>query len=332
MTDYLRSAESAGCEPPVIEWLAANLRIMADLPGLTSPDWTERRAAARELSDALAERFTTPGPKDCAVTEYSVPTRAEYITVVHYRPPVTDRARRAHLGFHGGGFVLGSVRESINDRLWRTRAVAAGMDIFDVDYRLAPEHRFPAGLEDGIDALSWLLDTAPEFGIDPAHVGVGGASAGGNLAALVAIHARERGIRLDHQVLEVPAASFDIENDESYRAYADLNNLAELATLRTDYLGAAPPRGWTAPALVPDLTNLPPALIITAELDPLRDCGIAYAARLAAAGVPVQTWCAPGQLHGSAAITETSATARQWQDRIAMFLRSRCEPTVPATL
>lgn len=332
MPDYMRLAASAGCEPPVLDWLAANLRISAGLPGLTSPDRSVRRAAARELSDALAERFTVPGPPDCEVTEYSVPTRAGHITVVHYRPPLADRPRAAHLGFHGGGFVIGSVHESINDRLWRTRAVAGGLDVFDVDYRLAPEHPFPAAIEDGIDALRWLLDRTSEFGIDPARIGVGGSSAGGNLAALVAVHARDLGIRLDHQVLEVPAAAFDIEDDESYRAYAELNNLgAELAALRTDYLGAArPDSGWATPAEVPDLTNLPPALIITAELDPLRDCGIAYAERLAAAGVPVRSWCAPGQLHGTAAITEISAIARDWQDRVAGFLRSRSESTAPA--
>ncbi|MEV0247115.1 alpha/beta hydrolase fold domain-containing protein [Nocardia sp. NPDC050712] len=325
MPDYLRLARLAGCDQPVLNWLAAAAEIAAGLSDLRTSDWPRRRAAALELSDALARRFTAPGPADCRVSEYRVPTRSGQITVVHYRPPGRDGPRTAHLGFHGGGFVLGSVHESINDRLWRTRAMAGGVDIFDVDYRLAPEHPFPAAVEDGLDALSWLLDQASDFGIDPARIGVGGGSAGGNLAALVAVHARDQGIRLDHQVLEVPAADLHIEDDESYRDYCELNDLGgELAALRTAYLGApGTAGGWPAPADVPDLTDLPPALVITAEFDPLRDCGTAYAARLAAAGVPVRTWCAPRQLHGSGALTATSPVAREWQRRIGTFLRSR---------
>jgi acetyl esterase len=223
---------------------------------------------------------------------------------------------------HGGGFVLGTVREEINQRLARGRAVHGRVDVFDVEYRLAPEHPFPAALEDGLDVLAWLAAEAPALGVR--GIGVGGASAGGNLAALVAVHARDRGIRLDHQVLEVPGASLDFEQDESYRNYAALGDLSEqLAGLRATYAGPSPVDGWLAPAEVPDLAGLPAALVLTAELDPLRDSGEAYAARLAAAGVPAETWRAPGLLHGATAITRTSAAAREWQHRVAGFLRGR---------
>ena len=123
----------------------------------------------------------------------------------------------------------------MNDRLLRRRAVDAGIDIFAVGYRLAPEHPFPAGIEDCVDTLSWLATSAAELGIDPDHIGVGGASAGGNLAALVAVHARDHGgPPLNHQVLEAPAVSLryrlrriETLTDRSLRHPRDL---AELVT------------------------------------------------------------------------------------------------------
>lgn len=324
MPDFLKSAQAAGCEPAVLEWLVAISDTAAGLPDLQSLDWPRRRAAARTLSDALATRFTLPGPAECLVTEHRVPSGAGEITVMHYRPPVHDRPRLGHLVMHGGGFTLGTVREVINGRTLRHRAVSGGVDVFDVEYRLAPEHPFPAALDDGVAVLDWLIESAPGFGIDPTRIGVGGVSAGGNLAAMVAIDARDRGIRLDHQLLEVPAASLRIERDPSFRKYAELNDLGgDFSALRTAYLGGDDADRAAAPLEVADLTGLPPTLVITAEFDPLRDCGDAYAAALAKAGVPVEHWCAPRQLHGSGGLTRTSATAREWQDRVGAYLNGR---------
>ncbi|MFE6157780.1 alpha/beta hydrolase [Streptomyces sp. NPDC056486] len=321
-------ARASGCEPAVVGWLVALGEIAAELPGLQSPDPAPRRRAARELSDALAERFTLPGPAQCVVTEHRVPTRAGKITVLRYRPPGENRPRLAHLSMHGGGFVLGSVHEVVNDRLLRHLAVASGTDIFAVEYRLAPEHPFPAGLEDCLDALTWLIESAPQLGIDPGRIGVGGVSAGGNLAGLVAAHARDSGLRLDHQVLEVPGASLHIDQDDSYREFSALSDFGDLTEIHTAYLSTPDVVGrWTAPAEIPDLTGLPPTLVVTAEFDPLRDSGERYAARLAEAGVPVDTWRAPGHLHGSTSLTRTSAIARAAQGRVVDFLRSRVRPT-----
>lgn len=125
--------------------------------------------------------------------------------------------------------------------------------------------------------LAWLTASAAEFGVD--RIGVGGASAGGNLAALVSAH---RGPALDHQVLEVPAVTLDVERDESNRRYGELTGTGDLPLLRAAYLSAGPVAGWTEPAQVPDLTGQPPTLVITAECDALRDSGQRYAARLAA--------------------------------------------------
>ncbi|MGE6737553.1 alpha/beta hydrolase fold domain-containing protein, partial [Streptomyces sp. NPDC059900] len=175
-----------------------------------------------------------------------------------------------------------------------------------------------------LDVLHWLIETAPGLGISPDRIGIGGISAGGNLAGLVAAHARDSGLRLDHQILEVPGASLHIDQDASYHQSNALSDFGDLSETRSAYLGGADPQGrWTAPADIPDLAGLPPALVLTAEFDPLRDSGERYADRLAAAGVPVQTWRAPGHLHGSMSITRTSATARAWQGRVTDFLRSR---------
>ncbi|GAA4524320.1 alpha/beta hydrolase [Amycolatopsis samaneae] len=324
MPDYVALARAAGCEAAVLEWLAANEEIAAGLPDLRAADWPRRRRAARELADVLATRFTLPGPAGCVVTEHRVPVRSGEVTVLRYHPPGDDRPRPAHLSVHGGGFIGGDVHEVINDRLLRRRAVDSGFDIFDIDYRLAPEHPFPAGLEDCVDVLGWLAASAAELGIDAGRLGVGGASAGGNLAALAAVHLRDAGgPPLDHQVLEVPAASLYLDRDGSFREHGVLADFGDFAEIRAAYLGADPAPGPAAPAEVRDLAGLPPALVLTAECDPLRDCGEAYAARLAAAGVPVETWRAPRQVHGSAGITATSPIAREWQDRVSGFLRAR---------
>ncbi|MEU6674158.1 alpha/beta hydrolase fold domain-containing protein [Streptomyces sp. NPDC046925] len=333
MVDVPNLARIAGCEPAVVDWLDAVAEIAGDLPELQSPDPARRRRAAHQLSDALATRFTLPGDARCEVSEYRVPTRAGEITVLRYQPPGEGPPRLAHLSLHGGGFVLGSVREVINDRLLRHRAAASGVAIFAAEYRLAPEHPFPAGLEDCLDALHWLIDAAPGLGIRADRIGIGGISAGGNLAGLVAAHARDSGLRLDHQVLEVPGASLHIDQDASYHQSSALSDFGDLSDTRSAYLNGADPGGrWTAPADITDLAGLPPALVLTAEFDPLRDSGERYAARLSAAGVPVLAWRAPGHLHGSLSITRTSATARAWQSRVVDFLRSRAHlPLSPLT-
>ena len=202
--------------------------------------------------------------------------------------------------FHGGGWVVGSI--DTHDALGRHLANAAGVAVISVDYRLAPEHKFPAAVEDAYAATAWVAAHAAAIGIDPTRIAVGGDSAGGNLAAVVALMARERGgPHLAFQLLIYPITDFNLDT-ASYHENADGYFLTRdaMAWYWGHYL-ASPADGQhphASPLRAPDLRGLPPALVLTAEFDPLRDEGEAFAARLAAAGVPVTLIRHDGMIHG----------------------------------
>lgn len=204
--------------------------------------------------------------------------------------------------YHGGGWVIGDIATS--DATARRLCAEAGAVVVSVGYRLAPEHPYPAGPDDAWAALGWVAAHAAEIGGDPARLAVGGDSAGGNLAALVALRARdEGGPALRHQLLVYPATDLAMdhpsihENGEGYF-------LTEAAMLwfADHYLGADRQHGDPAsPAVSPlraEVAGVAPAQVLTAEFDPLRDEGDAYAARLAEAGVPVDHVPHPGLIHG----------------------------------
>ena len=204
------------------------------------------------------------------------------------------------LYFHGGGWVLGGL--DTVDAPCRRLANAAGCVVVSVDYRLAPEHKFPIPAEDCYTATRHVAENAAAFGADRDRIAVGGDSAGGNLAAAVTIMARDRGgPRLSFQLLIYPATDFAFDTP-SYRAYAEGFGLTRKAArwYWSQYLprpeDAANP--LASPLRAQDLRNLPPARVITAEYDPLRDEGEAYAARLRAAGVRAEVRRFDGQIHG----------------------------------
>jgi acetyl esterase len=211
-----------------------------------------------------------------------------------YRPEAG--ARPALVYYHGGGFVIGSL--DTHDGTCRALARASGCTVISVDYRLAPEHRFPAAPEDCYAALCFAAEAGAEIGVDPTRLAVGGDSAGGNLALL----ARERrGPPLAFQLLVYPVtdAGFDTpsyrENAEGYFLTAKMmrwfwNHYLERADQADDPLAS--------PLRAKDLAGLPPALVLTAGYDPLRDEGETYAARLREAGVATELKRFPGQFHG----------------------------------
>jgi acetyl esterase len=228
------------------------------------------------------------------------------------------------LYFFGGGWVLGTIDTA--DGVSRSLANATGALVAVVGYRLAPEHPFPAAADDCYAALCWVAEHAAGIGADPARIAVGGDSAGGNLAAGVALRARDTGPALAGQLLVYPNTD-QLADDESMRTADDpfLFNRHSVAWYRQHYLAgpgdAADP--LASPLRAGSLAGLPPALVITAEFDPLRDQGAAYARRLAGAGVPAELSCYPGMAHGfftmagtvdasRAAIAQAAAHLRAW--------------------
>jgi acetyl esterase len=215
--------------------------------------------------------------------------------------PEQGGQRGALVFFHGGGFVIGTLDG--HDNLCRQICVDAGCVVVSVDYRLAPEHKFPSALEDAYAATCWVQAHAAELEFDADKLAVGGDSAGGNLTAGVAMLAKQRGgPKLAFQVLLYPATdlrTFDrpssLENAEG-----KLLSRADMMWFAAQYVRDDRDRHdpLVSPLAASDLSGLPPALVITAEHDPLRDEGNAYAEALRAAGNRVQLTCYPGTIHG----------------------------------
>jgi len=202
--------------------------------------------------------------------------------------------------FHGGGWVIGDIASS--DGLCRALANAAGCIVISVDYRLAPEHPFPAAADDAYRATLWAAENASAFGGDASRIAVCGDSAGGNLAAVVALMARDRGApALRFQLLVYPVTDAACDTP-SYRENADGYFLTRDAMrwFWGHYVPNEADRGnpYASPLRAADLALLPPALVITAEFDPLRDEGERYAERLRAAGNPVELARYEGMIHG----------------------------------
>lgn len=228
------------------------------------------------------------------VRSTTFPARHGELPLRIYTPQAWSRApRRLVLNFHGGGFVLGSSRQCD----WSCSIVARELDavVVSVDYRLAPTHRFPAGVEDCYDALLWVAEHAEDLGGDAARIGLMGDSAGGNLAAVVTILARdEGGPAIGHQALLYPATDLTdaVDRDRSYvantRGIVLSNEDLEIfhGHYVTDDLDLEDFR--LSPIRAADLAGLPPAIVVVAGLDPLHDSGVRYAQALADAGNRVQ--------------------------------------------
>jgi acetyl esterase len=219
-----------------------------------------------------------------------------------YRPvgATAGQALPALVYYHGGGWVIGDL--DTHDTLCRELANHSGCAVVSVDYRLAPEHRFPAAVDDSIAALRWVRREAAALGIDPARVAVGGDSAGGNLAAVVALAAREAGDAPPAFQLLIYPATDQHRSAPSHRTNGQgyLLTTDTMAYFTDHYIpDRAHYADWRAsPLLHPDLSGLPPALVLTAGYDPLRDEGLAYAQRLTEAGNRATHLSFERQIHG----------------------------------
>ena len=256
--------------------------------------------ARAQYERMVKARAIEPAPVG-AVDDRAIPGPAGNLPVRIYRPDPGAGSRPALVYYHGGGHVIGNL--DTHDATARNLCNGAGCVVVSVDYRLAPEHKFPAAAEDAFAAVRWCAAHGAEIGVDPRRIAVGGDSAGGNLAAVAALMAREAGgpaIRL--QVLVYPVADYACDTG-SYRTYATGYGMLEARSMRwfrDHYLrGEADRLDWrAAPLRAGDLSGVAPALVLTAQCDVLHDEGETYARRLRAAGVEVEHRDCEGMIHG----------------------------------
>lgn len=256
----------------------------------------EARAAHNDKAPLLGAPFV----ELAAVDDFVIDGPAGPIPARLYRPTAGDAPTATLVFYHGGGHVIGSLASY--DTLCRQLAHQSGVGVLSVDYRLAPEHRFPAAVDDAFAAYRWARERGSDVGIDPGRLAIGGDSAGGNLAAVVAILGRDAGLPTPaHQLLVYPATAAYPET-ASHLEFAHGHVLTRQVILwfHEHYLdyGRGDHTDWRwAPLLAPDLTGLPSATVILAECDPLRDEGIDYARRLATSGNDVTLRVYPGTTH-----------------------------------
>lgn len=296
------------------------------------PPETVAPAEARRLRRRLAAVYSGPPIAVGAVRELEidapVPIRARHYT------PVAEGGSRAPLlvYYHGGGFTFGDL--DTHDGVCRLLCRHSGAHVLAVDYRLAPENRFPAAVEDARSAFAWAHAHAGQLGADPARVGVGGDSAGGNLAAVVAqLAARDGGPAPVLQLLIYPAVDFTGRR-RSRELFGEgfLLSDAEMDWFDANYLGpergnASDPRA--SPLLAEDLSGLAPALVVTAAFDPLRDDGEEYARALQAAGTPATLRRFPGFIHAFIAAAGVSRACHDAVVEIAGATRAMFAAATP---
>ncbi|MEV4436921.1 alpha/beta hydrolase [Streptomyces sp. NPDC049585] len=295
----------------------------AALPAFPRADLSDP-VAAREGLARLAAAAPAPDTTGLEIEERTVAADAQVPVAVRiYRP---HGARGAILWLHGGGFVMGDLD---TEHPWAVRiAQGSGAVVISVGYRRAPEHPYPAALDDTCAALAWAAGHAAELGIDPARIAIGGHGAGATLAAAAALRARDRqGPRIRFQLLNQPALD-DRQQTWSARHFTATPFMTreKAAASWRHYLGprtdADPVPPYAAPARATDLRDLPAAHIATAQFDPNRDEAIEYAVRLLRAGVPVDLHQWAGTFHGSQAAVSAAVSCRQIDELGAVLRRA----------
>jgi acetyl esterase len=287
---FLDQMASAAAAPLRALPVADARALMAALAGMSG---------ASQVPLAKIENRTIPGPHEAIPVRIYTPEGRAPLPLLVY--------------FHGGGWVLGDLET--HDSVCRELAHGAGCVVLSVDYRLAPEHKFPAAAEDCYAATVWAATHAAELGVDPTRIAIGGDSAGGNLTCVTALRARDEGtpaLRFQLPIYPVTNRSLDTS---SYRENATgyLLETDDMAWFWGHYLGSDGDgaSAYASPLRAKDFRGLPPAFVITAEFDPLRDEGEAYAKRLQADGVPTTLKRYDGMIHGFFGMSAIMDKAKQ---------------------
>jgi acetyl esterase/lipase len=291
------------------------------LPAIDLSDPVAARAGFASMLAGLSMEI--PGGEDLDIEDRMIPGRegGPEISVRLYRPRRVASPMPAIVYVHGGGFVVGNLdSEHVGAGM---TALATGALVLSVDYRLAPEHPYPAGLDDCYGALVYVAEDAEALGVDRSRIALHGASAGGGLAAATALLARDQGgPDICFQMLHIPELDDRLETPSMKRFVDSPLWNQPLAVLSWRYylgpmVGSDDLPVYAAPARATDLSGLPPAYISTAENDPLRDEGITYALALLKAGVSVELHQFPGTFHGSALVATAEVSRRAHHEAMA---------------
>ncbi|MDP6038490.1 MAG: alpha/beta hydrolase [Candidatus Latescibacteria bacterium] len=278
------------------------------------------------IEAAIAEGFERPTDDRIEEIERTIPgpDGAPDVPIRIYMPVDRSEAGPGFVNFHGGGFLLGDL-ESEHPRCLVMAAEGGAVSV-GVDYRLAPENLFPAGVEDCYAALQWVVENAEDLKIDPAKIAIGGGSAGGNLSAAVALMARDRGgpdvafQMLIYPVTDDRCETPSMKDGDDVYIWTYQNSLE----MWDHYIGKdrSNVSPYAAPARAEDLSGLPPAYVMTCEHDPLRDEAIIYAMRLMDAGVPVELHNYPGTAHGFDFLMQSDISTRAVNEGVEAFIRA----------
>jgi len=315
-----REQGASGKLDPQAEALLQRMEQQGGLPSLNILTPTQ----ARETMNAFV-RMVCGTPEAVAnVENLDIPGPARGIPIRIYTPQGSSPFPIL-VYFHGGGWVVCDL--DTHDNVCRSLANGASCVVVSVDYRLAPEHKFPAGVEDAYAATQWVADNANQIKGDPTRIAVGGDSAGGNLAAVISLMARDKGgPNLVYQLLIYPVTDISSFDTDSYRDYAEGYGLmrTEMEWFGDHYVEREEDvkNPYVSPLLAQDLSGLPPALVITAEFDVLRDEGEAYANRFKEVGVSVKCTRYNGMIHGFIFMDGVLDRTRDAIDEITAELRA----------